>query len=573
MDAMHIDTLSHFVGKAWIREEQSRCSIGILDIFSRYEGPPLLIAQMQQGKTDVCIDVIDRFIRSRKTTETYEIIYLVNIADNDLKDQTDERILKTPYSNKVQILHHADLKSHRIKSVDFRLIIIDECHLALEKSSNNKFKPFHEFLKKCGVEYGSPISTWTNKNNFVLSVSATPYAHVIQTKLNEKSFTPVVLEMPENYYSLQHMRNCDRFKQSQRVVCNGRITDFFTEKMNEFVRLCETQGNGHLIVRCIGEAPETVERYIRTEFPKVDVRSFCSRPVNNIKQLDSILSQELSNPFVAIIRGCLRAGKTLTTTKHIRMWIEPPDSKTDTMCQVVGRCLGYEIEHNINRKFQDQFPVYCNVKELNKAIEFYEKYECIPCGVRNRCSMKQYFSYEIETCDPADILQPVSKCSEDVINDIASNVYETFERREKYNMYFANSYDEIPDQYKGDRNGRTYISSVNSQDLAKMICTKSKPSSGTPVIQIDAPNEKWTDSWNALINIYPTCIGKLVYFMDMESGYWHLDGPSPQFPKSWASLQSQNPELIGQFVRFRSRSSKVNEYLGKLDDKVIFTDQ
>ena len=47
-----LNLFSHKVGSLEIHEEQARCAIDINDIFKRNGGPPLLIAQPQQGKTE-----------------------------------------------------------------------------------------------------------------------------------------------------------------------------------------------------------------------------------------------------------------------------------------------------------------------------------------------------------------------------------------------------------------------------------------------------------------------------------------------------------------------------------------
>lgn len=385
------------IGLLEIYDEQAKCAREIIDIFQAGKGPPLLIAQMQQGKTGVCIDVAKTFIDGcNLENKKHEVIFLTNIADNTLRSQTQFRLQKAGIDQKVKNIHHSSLRDFTPDpNVDVRLIIIDECHVALERSNSDDLKPFHEFMKKCGIKYGESVDKWENKNNYVLSVSATPYAHVIWQKIKNEAFKPVVLTVSDKYYSLQDMQNAGRFKKSEYCVKNGVVTTFFKDRVAEFIDMCKKDSNaGHMIIRAIGASPEAIRKYIEENYQdRISVNIFESVPVNNIHLLDETIREAFPKPYISIIRGSLRAGKTLTTTKHIKMWIDSPKSKTDTMCQVVGRCLGFEMEGIpngnggidwVNRKTKDTFPVYCDIKELNDALEFYKTYECVPSGNYNK---------------------------------------------------------------------------------------------------------------------------------------------------------------------------------------------
>lgn len=377
------DMHTHKIGELLVYKEQVRCAHKIIEVFSSQCKPPLLIAQMQQGKTGTVICVIDQFANNCEALNLkYEIIYLTNIADNSLKAQNAQRLLVAGYGSKVRVLHHSDLRNGGYEcdsTVDRRLVIIDECHYALGKK-----KPFDKFLKECAIDYGKSIDCWQNKNNFVLSVSATPSAHIIKVNLDNSAFEPVVLEVNDQYYSLQHLKKANRLFKSEAVVKGGKPTKFFNDRMDQFLNICKTDGNGHMVVRGIGKSPEILKKHIQQNYPGVDVQIFESNPTDNIGELDETLSLKLARPHVAIIRGSMRAGKTLRTTRYIHMWIESPNSKTDTMCQAVGRCLGHEMIEGKNRKFEDKFPIYCNTKEIDIAIEFYNTYKCVPSGNWNK---------------------------------------------------------------------------------------------------------------------------------------------------------------------------------------------
>ena len=465
---------SHLIGTLEVYDEQIVCANRIMDVFKAYEGPPILIAQMQQGKTGASIAVIEMFIKHCEfTSKSYEIFYVVNIADNVLRDQTEDRLRKSGYLSKVKVLHHAALSETRPdSSKSVRLIIIDECHVALEKSSSASAKPFHEFMKKCGIKYGQPISDWENKENFVLSVSATPYAHVIKTKIDEHAFKPITLEINENYYSLQKMNEAGRLKSAKATTQNGKVTPFFVYRMVEFLQDCKENGNGHMVIRSVGSGPEAIKDHIESFHPEVDVKIFESKS-ENIGQIDSMLGGQYPKPSVAIIRGSLRAGKTLTTTKYIKMWIEVPSSKADTMCQSVGRCLGFEKEPGtnegpLNRRFSDKFPVYCNIKEINEAIAFYDNYGCVPSGIRNAKTDSHVADYDIKVYNSeAEINSAfpglsIRTCSKNFDNSLADNIIQkkliggggggegtTLFHMDAPNENFRLDWEAMDDQYKG----------------------------------------------------------------------------------------------------------------------------
>ena len=394
-------TYHHKIGILEIFTEMAECGRQIYDIFTRHGGPPLLIAQMQQGKTGTAIEVIDHFIKCCEADglkdKDYEVIYLTNIADNVLNDQNDQRLTDAGLVRKVRILHHADLRNGNFPanlSASRRLLIIDECHLAIGDN-----KPLHKFFKKLGINYGQSIKTWGNKENYVLSMSATPYAANIVSRLKDDAFERVVMPVNPDYYSLKDMDDAGRLIQSDQVTKNGLVTPFFELRMIDFISLCDKHGAGFMVARSTGEGPELLTEYIHTKYPEVDVKVFEANPTNNISSLDNRLSKAPYKPFVAIIRGSLRAGKTLITTKNIRMWLEPPKSLGDTMCQVVGRCVGFEMENGVNRRKQDTFPLYCNTSELKMAIKFFADQEVSPSGAWSKSTSHVVQDRKVEVLD------------------------------------------------------------------------------------------------------------------------------------------------------------------------------
>ena len=453
------------VGCEIIYDEQKICGDKIIDIFTKQGGPPLLIAQMQQGKTGVCIYVIDQFINmceshGLKYEKDYEVIYLTNISDNDLTGQVQDRIRSSGLEDKVKVIHHAGLKTFVLNTnINKRLIIIDECHVALEKD-----RPFDTFLKSFGIDYGNSIDAWQVKDNYVLSVSATPYAQIIRNKIDDKSFEPVVLEVNDEYFSLQKMR--PRIEQSCKIVDGQRASPFFQNKMARFLNDCKDFGPGYMVARSTGKKANILKDYVQNNYPAVGCAIYSSEE-GNIGKINDVLSSEIPKPYVVIIKGCLRAGKTLKTTKNIRMWIEPPKSMTDTVCQAIGRCCGYPGSDN-HTKDNDKFPIYCNEKELEVAIDFFKNMEAVPSGRNNKTNISQK-SFEIIICEKHELPQT--------------------------DEYFNNKTGSIK---------RTLVSGQKT-DLIDIILNDKWHFIGTntPILHIDKPNEKYIKSFQKLQEKYP----------------------------------------------------------------------
>jgi hypothetical protein len=382
------------IGELQVYPQQTEASIKVIDNFKNNKKSVLLIAQPQQGKTSTVALIIDEFIKYCESQgKSYEIDYIINIADNDLLNQTDDRLVDAALSNKVNLLHlsQAELEP---KNVDCRLIVDDECHIALKKD-----KPLDKFFAARGVKYGSKSHEWENQNTFILSVSATPYAAVIKENIENGVFSTVAIKVSPEYFGLSDLKLKNRYHQSQKIIGRDKKpTDFFVKQAEVFIDNCESS-NGYLIVRAVGENPTLLRSWLAEKYgDQIDVRIYSSKKGKGhfpISSLNDRLGKIPPKPFVVIILGSLRAGKTLSTTKHIKGWIEGARSNADNIAQVAGRCCGY-LGQDKHSKFDDTFLIYCDKKEMEKAVSFYESDQyLIPSGVWNTNTWSEEEEYEI----------------------------------------------------------------------------------------------------------------------------------------------------------------------------------
>ncbi len=488
-------------GNILIYKETKKAANEILSIFQENKYSPLLKAQPQQGKTSVAIAVAAHFIISCKDQNIkeneYQIIYISNKSDNEIRDQTYARFAQSfPYGLPIHIYHHSNLKKMiSDKTItDFNkktLVILDECHCSLGKD-----KPLEKFLKKLGIFYGKPIEKWENKNVYLLSISATPYVQSIleleNWKYNIDSFKTVNLELNSDYLSLVDIYKSGRIKQLPCLILNKDKSDISDELKilikNWLEKGIEKNNNFYYIIRAIGKnysiLKETLEKMqkINEEF---GIACFCEKSNSNnenpINKLDGIISRPASKPTIILIKGALRAGKTLEYTKYIGEAIESGKSKSDSAAQAfAGRSCG----HN---KKNENYIIYCDKDAIKYAAAYYDPSmlnaeNIIPNGNNNSSNFKKTdYQLEIEIF-PFDEKQK-------------SEIY-----KQAQNYYLASE----PLKYKSSDN--RFLNSTNvlsgrhyDKDFVKLIFEDNTNPEECPIWHFDSPQDNFIDSWNKYI--------------------------------------------------------------------------
>lgn len=500
---MSISFFPTTIGELPIYEDEYNAAQEILQAIRSDKNPVLLIAQPQQGKTGAMITFLDHSIRSAsQNNRILEILWITNVSNNGLVEQTITRMRQAGISNKVKVVHRTGLKKVILnENADDRIIICDECHEAVKKDSN-----FIEFMEKIGIHYGQPKSTWTSKNTVVVSVSATPYAHVLKNILihqkakpyEEQIFHEVVMHISEDYYSIQDIKEAGRFYQSSPLFKKNKPSDFFAKVFEDFMDSCENNGAGYLIIRATGDKNiERIENFVSTK--NIDIVR-CDSQKNNISSINEILSTKIPNPCVLIIRGAFRVGQTLKTTKNIRGWVESPTANADTTAQAL-RCLGYEFVDGKNRRFDDTFPIYCNTKEIDDIIQFYNERNCnrtsIPSGVGNKKSSSIRRNWYVIPVMDIDYSDPSKKPTFDFVKSLLEN--DGFDLSGKNGLVIHS------------------VKDNNSHDLADALTVltgfQQQVTGKVNTYKVDEMNPNHKDSWNILCQENPEYIGKFVAVM------------------------------------------------------------
>ena len=380
--------------------EQLTAGQKILTLFHSIISWVVLLAHMQSGKTDTFLYVAAEMLRTRKVKKVIIICgnsekelkkqiekdvskflkkYKRELGDNDLdEDEIDDII--TLLEDNIKIRYGCDLdeKHDDISSGDIKdtLIIFDESHYAASKVN----RP-NKFLERMGLSAtGNPTCLDRPRNNFVLSVSATPYAEMSDLH-HESQHKEVVRLIPgAGYRSVGY------------YLRNNKIFGF--KSWSKMLSACFKKFAGqpkYSIVRVSGNSKMEEAKQIATEngwaYKVFDSESVAiakkthdSNMILSLNELENAPSQNT----VIFIRGMCRMAKVLPK-EHIAFVFETSKkSKTDCLVQsLLGRVCGYhsyDIEIYIHENILNKTTAD-GTTELEKFVELMDKgnMASIPC--------------------------------------------------------------------------------------------------------------------------------------------------------------------------------------------------
>lgn len=376
-----------FVGELEVFDQQIEAANTCFDIFTNgnelYQSP-ILLGECQSGKTGSAVILIKCFINwcdSRGIRKNERKIYFgINSSNNDLLDQLRERLFQSGLTEQVIEFHHSKYRALNPNPNDkARLIIVDECHVALCNGDLDNLKPYENFLNKCGIELDKHRNYWNNKNNFLLQISATPNAQLMHNGLKELygdtgPFKFVYLKNAETYLSVTNMFSNGRIQQAHKIISSvnkGEVTPWFAEKLLEFYNLTKSE-HGVLLIRITGDDKiRNLVKHIKKNYPnQFEIRDYNSKN-KNIGNISKEIAMRIPKPLIGIVRGSLREGKTLDSTKYIKMIIETADTVSSSAIQgLLGRCCGYPISNH--NRHGDTFKIYCDVEEVKDHVKMLE---------------------------------------------------------------------------------------------------------------------------------------------------------------------------------------------------------
>lgn len=326
----------------------------------------ILFAQPQSGKSHTFYFVAAEMMRKEKIKH---IVIICGNPDTDLKKQTenakdeffekydayleeelgmirkDRGALKSSIKMNIHLVWGKDLTNEPEFKRD-TLIIWEESHAAQKKG----MRP-DTFFKNMDISCDGNVEKLERNNNYVLSVSATPFSEisdVIHDEGNQFKHK-VQLEVNDEYYGIETM------------IETGRIQGFknWRIKLDEAMNMTNED---HVL-------PKYAIIRVKNDSLADEVKSIActngwatkecnSNKTAEMKNLD-ILKTEPTQHTIIIIKGMCRMGKVVNK-EHIAFVMETSnDSNSDVVLQgLVARMFGWHQLRDIN--------VYINQKILNR---------------------------------------------------------------------------------------------------------------------------------------------------------------------------------------------------------------
>lgn len=291
----------------------------------------ILMARCQSGKTGAFLDLARSMLAAGEVMRVY---ILCGSSETDLRDQAKQRAEEALPAGKFNVLFRQDFDKATM-NITNSLIVVDESHL-----DQNKGSQLHKFMKRHGLSMDGNPATLEAKNAYMVSVDATPYSELASLIHKETPHSKHVemLAAGKGYFGLGDYKGTGRLLST---------FDFVAEP-ERFKALLRSHEHKWLLVRLTWtKTADLKESALKTLCADagVAVKYFTAddaeRPqiaVNDLKVAPAVTT-------VVILRGRLRAGKTVTKAHIGFVWEGAADPKTDALVQgLPGRMCGYDFD-------------------------------------------------------------------------------------------------------------------------------------------------------------------------------------------------------------------------------------
>lgn len=305
----------------------------------------ILTAQMQSGKTGTFHNLIHRMLSSELAKRS---VLLCGMSDTRLYEQARDDALEyneplvDSGSLVVRYLQH--FKSFNLpRTTRDILLILDES----DRDSKVGSKLDH-LLARAGIPINGNSDILEERNIYIVSVSATPFAEYSDVVHKNSNTKPIV-----------HLRPGTGYTGIKNNIERGNILPIFNIRENprEFKAIVDGDTSPKYSILRYDTRSYDFEMFERfaseNNWGLFVVRgNFDSHPDENRYRLDdmnAILSTRPQRPTLILIHGTFRAGIVLSDKRYIRMvWENSKIPKTDTIVQgLVGRVCGYHNNSHI----------------------------------------------------------------------------------------------------------------------------------------------------------------------------------------------------------------------------------
>jgi hypothetical protein len=339
----------------------------------------VLLAFPQSGKTTTFLFVACEMLRLEKVSN---VTIMCGNADIDLKNQlveAKEKFIQYAYDiyleetiginnrtrqtvrqraqSKISILFGAGLDSGACQ-VKNTLIIWDEAHYAQDCTN----RP-HKYLQGVNVTADGDASKLEGvRNNYVLTVSATPFSELSNVVHNNQSKRIVKMKPGVSYIG------------PRQFIERGSVIQFdHTDRMNALKNAMLDSQDRHrgvpkyCVVRFIGDVNVDECRLVAADVGWWDVRVFDSKSTS-MRSMNDLSVAPVRNTLV-VIRGKCRMGKKVPKM-HISFVFESSIwSSTDVLLQALfARMFGYDANVDIKIYISDKI----QMSEIWRYVEMME---------------------------------------------------------------------------------------------------------------------------------------------------------------------------------------------------------
>jgi hypothetical protein len=360
----------------------------------------VLFAQMQSGKTDAFLLLAGEMLFTRQVENVVIFtgnreIELKNQLTTQIKGSSELSFFDTKFNDYVirkiskknnGIINYEDILNTRknIQEIKNKITIIWGTELTkkiYKTPTQNTLYIYEEshfaqsvgqtpekFLKNIGIPANGDFNILEKKNNYICSVSATPFSEICDsTNLNQDKKI-IRLKPGDSYRGIKWLRDNGKiigYDDWESALSNA----LYLTKNEEKWSILRVRGNEQLekAVKICEEAEWVVYKYDQ-EFSDI----------KNMKEL----ANKPNKASIVILREKCRMG-TVVPKNHLAFVFETSNSSnTDTALQgLLGRSCGYHTN--------DTLLVYVNnsileSNEINKYIDFCEgENNCLPVKAKN----------------------------------------------------------------------------------------------------------------------------------------------------------------------------------------------
>jgi len=356
----------------------------------------LLVAQMQSGKSGVYYFLAAEMLRLEKVNK---VVITCASAELELRNQieitayrkfirqysvylTEDIGLENIEAQKITAYIEENIKiitgTQLKKTINFptenTLFINDESHFAQTKGMCPD-----QFFKNAGVSVNGNNDILERKNNYLLSVSATPFSEVSDTKHNVQFKKIVHFDAGPTYFGIKKMMELNN------IVYYKNWKEGLSEAM-DVVNREQTSPNSpkkYGLLRIADKGMEDAKRIAQQH--GWDVKYYNSDKL----QCDfdpSVMKKSPTRNTLILLKGMWRMGKDLEK-RYVGFVFETVKSpKTDSLLQgLIGRVSGHHKYSNIK--------IYLNESiskngELERYIQFIDNGDVIPKKAMNIMKQK-----------------------------------------------------------------------------------------------------------------------------------------------------------------------------------------